>query len=137
LKQCTLGSRYRYYRYRGCLAIRTRGGSRYWYIPISRPPPLYGYRVSLDIGITGVSISVQASIYVQKEGSRYPYCTDRICTLSESQRGGLGNRTSTDTETPVYLLLDYSPFTKRLHLYPGKRRTINLFLTSIIFNQYQ
>jgi len=28
-------------------------------VRISRPPALYGYQVSLDIGITGVLISVQ------------------------------------------------------------------------------
>ncbi len=71
----------------------------------------YGYRNVPPCAETeSASISVllrsrypyKASIYVQREGSRYPYCTDKICTLSESQRGCLGNRTSTDTETPVY-----------------------------------
>ena len=74
---------------------------------------------------TGLSVSVWVSVSVQgvvlvtvystnsstdteavsvsvPEVSRCPYCTDISCALSESRNGGLGNRTSTDTETPVY-----------------------------------
>ncbi len=50
--------------------------------------PRYQYYWGLDIRTKG--------------GSRYPYCKDKIYTLSESQRGCLGNRTCKDTEIPVY-----------------------------------
>jgi len=52
-------------------------GSRYLYVRITRPPALYGCRDSLDIGITGVSISVQGL------DIRTSTCTN--CTLSKSR----------------------------------------------------
>ena len=47
------------------------------------------------------------SRYPYQRGSRYPYCTDTFCTLNESRKGGPGNRTSPETETPVYFNFIY------------------------------
>ncbi len=70
-----------------CLAIGTRVGVSISVVRISRPLPLVRISRRPRYPYYWVSISVQGLDIRTKERARYPYCTDKICTLSESQRG--------------------------------------------------
>jgi len=59
---------------------------------------MYGYRdlqpctdteTASILVLLGSRYPYKALTYVQREGSRYPYCMDKVCTLSESQKGVL------------------------------------------------